>query len=110
MLPKNVFLLSKMVDSCESAENPKPIEVTACDQESWILNNYNSAKYFMHCFLVKLVLTDSGAVQLDDGSQTFGKLEVVRGCRQSAGSASCVLTSPTHKSIQDQSTQLPNIG
>ena len=49
-------------------------------------------------------------VQLDDGSpQTFGKLEVGRGCRQSAGSASCVLTSPTHKSRQDQSTQLPNI-
>ena len=43
-----------MVDSCESNENPKPIEVTALDQNSWILNN--SAKYLMHCFLVKLVL------------------------------------------------------
>ena len=53
MLLKNVFFCQKMVDSCESAENPKSIEVTAWDQNSWILNN--SAKYFMQCFLVKLV-------------------------------------------------------
>ena len=42
-----------MVDSCESDENPKPIEVTAWDQNVWILNN--SAKYFMHYFPVLLV-------------------------------------------------------
>ena len=44
----------KLVDSCESEENPKLTEVSAWDQNAWILNN--SAKYFMHCFLVKLVL------------------------------------------------------
>ena len=43
----------KLVDSCESDENPKPIEVAALDQNSGILKY--SAKYFMHYFLVLLV-------------------------------------------------------
>ena len=47
------FFCEKLVDSCESDENPKPIEVAALDQNSWILKY--SAKYFMHYFLVLLV-------------------------------------------------------